>query len=129
MATRTPTRKSRTTEKTDAQVIEEIAQEADTTATTGDNEELRTEWDAQAWPDLDTMLAQKRELDARIKAERAKLPQMSKLERVIERQTADTGKWLVIHLRNRVAARVKAGQDLTEAVDAVLAQYRALLLP
>jgi hypothetical protein len=48
---------------------------------------------------------------------------------VIERQTADNGKWLVIHLRNRVAARVKAGQPLNEAVDAVRAQYRALLLP
>jgi hypothetical protein len=115
MTTRTPTRKTATTEETDAQAIAEIVAEADTTTTPA--------------ADLDTLIAQKRALDAQIKAARASQPTMSKLDRVIARQTADNGKWLTIHLRNRVAARVNAGQDMTEAVDAVLAQYRALLLP
>jgi hypothetical protein len=116
MTTKTATRKTTTDDKTDMQAIEEIVAQADTTTTT-------------PAPALDDLIAQKRALDAQIKAARASQPTMSKLERVIARQTADNGKWLTIHLRNRVAARVNAGQDLTTAVDAVLAQYRALLLP
>jgi hypothetical protein len=112
MTTKTATRKPVTVEIADAPVVAQIAQEADTTA-----------------PALTDLIAQKRALDAQIKAARDAMPQVSKLERVIAKQQADNGKWLTIHLRNRVAARVKAGQPTQDAVDAVLAQYRALLLP
>jgi hypothetical protein len=112
MTAKTPTRKPVTVEIADAPVVAQIAQEADTTA-----------------PALTDLIARKRALDEQIKAAKAAMPQVSKLERVIAKQTVDNGKWLVIHLRNRVAARVKAGQPMQDAVDAVLAQYRALLLP
>jgi hypothetical protein len=78
--------------------------------------------------DLDVMLAQKRALDEQIKAAKAAMPQLSKLERVIERQTANPDLWLRRKLWLRAVERAKAGQPPTEAVDAVLALYRSGML-
>lgn len=72
-------------------------------------------------------LAQLREEQRQLRNQ-LKAQQGSKLDRVIARQQSDPGKWLVVFLTHRVSARVAAGQPTPEAVDAVLAQYRALLL-
>jgi hypothetical protein len=77
---------------------------------------------------LDEMLAQKRVLDEQIKAAKAALPQLSKLDRVIRRQTSYPGKWVQHQLIGLVGQRVAAGQPTEEAADAVLAQYRAIVL-
>ena len=78
--------------------------------------------------DLATLVAQRKALDEQIKAAKVAAPKLSKLDSVIARQLANPTKWIAPGLASRVDARVKAGQPLTEAVDAVLAQYRAILL-
>ncbi len=79
---------------------------------------------------LEQMVAQRKQLDEAIKAHKAAMPKQSKLEIEIAKQAADNGgAWVAVVLGHRVDRRVRAGQPLVEAVDAVLAQYRALLLP
>jgi transcriptional regulator len=74
-------------------------------------------------PDLKTLQEQKRLLDAQIKEAKAAMPQVSRLESVIERQTATAR--TANKLAARVQARVKAGQPLQTALDEVFAVYRA----
>jgi len=74
-------------------------------------------------PDLKTLQEQKRILDAQIKAARDAQPKLSRLEALIERQTATPR--TANKLAARVQARVKAGQPLATAMDEVFATYRA----
>jgi hypothetical protein len=76
-----------------------------------------------ATPDLKTLQEQKRVLDQQIKEAKAAQPQLSRLESVIERQTATAR--TTNKLAARVQARVKAGQPLPTALDEVFATYRA----
>jgi len=78
--------------------------------------------------DLDSLIAQQRAINEQVKAAKAAMPTKSKLERVIERQANQPDLWLRRKLLLRVVERAKAGQDATEAVDAVLALYRSGLL-
>jgi transcriptional regulator len=52
----------------------------------------------------------------------------SPLDRVIAKQTANLTIWQVEKLTARVQARVEAGQSRDEAIDEVLATYRAAVL-
>jgi hypothetical protein len=63
---------------------------------------------------------------AKVAAAVAKLTQ-NPLERVVAQQTANPALIPVAQLSIRVADRVQAGQDLQAAIDAVFAQYRALV--
>jgi hypothetical protein len=74
-------------------------------------------------PDVKTLLEQKRILDAQIKEAKAAMPQVSRLESLIERQTATAR--TSNKLAARVQARVSLGQPLDEALDEVFATYRA----
>ncbi len=76
---------------------------------------------------LEQLVAQRKALDEQIKAAKAAQPNVSQLEKVIARQ-ATQPKWLVEVLTGRVSARVKAGQSPEGAIDAVLHQYRVLIL-
>lgn len=79
---------------------------------------------------LEQLKAQRKALNDAIKAEEAKHPKQSKLDVEIAKQDADGGgAWVAVVMGHRVDRRVRAGQPLVEAVDAVLSQYRALLLP
>lgn len=79
--------------------------------------------------DLTALIERKRQLDAQIKAARAAQPTLSKLERVIDRQSRVYGKWVAANLAERTAARVQAGQDPAQALDAVVEFYKALAQP
>lgn len=83
------------------------------------------------------------ELNAQLKATREQLAQLklqakaerdankdsrTKLERVVARQAADPGKWLRHNITARALGRARAGQPIEQAIDEVLAQYRALML-
>jgi transcriptional regulator len=74
-------------------------------------------------PDLKTLQEQKRLLDTQIKEAKAAMPKLTRLESVIERQTATAR--TANKLAARVQARVKAGQPLDVALDEVFATYRA----
>jgi hypothetical protein len=67
---------------------------------------------------LEFLMAEKVRVDAALKAARAAMPQVTKLERVIAKQaTQET--WLPVNLAKRVANRVKAGQDQETAIKEV----------
>jgi hypothetical protein len=74
--------------------------------------------------DLDTLKAQRKALDASIKAAKAALPKLSPLEKAIEQQTAHPAD---VILRTKVAIRIKAGQPRADAIAAVLELTRAWL--
>ena len=76
---------------------------------------------------LEFLMAEKVRVDAALKAAKAALPQVSKLERVIARQAAQEV-WLPVNLAKRVAARVKAGQLSGVAIDEVFEALRAATL-
>ena len=67
---------------------------------------------------LEFLMAEKVRVDEALKAARAAMPQLSKLDRVIAKQaTQET--WLPVNLANRVTNRVKAGQDQETAIKEV----------
>jgi hypothetical protein len=71
---------------------------------------------------LEFLMAEKGRVDAALKAAKAALPQVTKLERVIAKQAAQEV-WLPVNLAKRVAARVKAGQLQGVAMDEVLLTF------
>lgn len=73
---------------------------------------------------LDTLRAQKRELEAQIKAAKAAQTSQSKLEKVTAWQEAHKLDITTARVAARVTARIRAGQDREEAITAVMAQYR-----
>jgi hypothetical protein len=74
---------------------------------------------------LADLTAQRRALDAQIKAARAAQPKQSALDALIARQNANLTKWLPETLTTRVLARVRLGQPADEALDAVFAVYHS----
>src|SRR5260370_9382083 len=65
---------------------------------------------------LEFLMAEKVRVDAALKAAKAALPQVTKLERVIAKQ-APQEVWLPVNLAKRVAARRKPGQLHALALD------------
>ncbi|HEV8192983.1 MAG TPA: hypothetical protein VGP82_16070 [Ktedonobacterales bacterium] len=51
----------------------------------------------------------------------------TKLEREIDRQNGNPGKWVMTHLTNRLRQHVEAGQPKAEAIDELMRQYHTLL--
>lgn len=72
---------------------------------------------------LEFLMAEKVRVDAALKAAKAALPAVSKLELVIAKQAAQET-WLPENLAKRVLARVKAGQDQGQAMEEVFAFLR-----
>src|SRR5260370_39406991 len=67
---------------------------------------------------LEFLMAEKVRVDAALKAAKAAMPQVTKLERVIAKQAAQEV-WLPGDLAKRVGARVKGGQLQGVAIDEV----------
>ena len=107
MTTKTTTRKTTTDETLVAQVVAETPQSPLA---------------------LDELIAQKRALDAQIRAAKDAMPKLSKLDRIIARQAAVPTIWVPRTLHTRVRERYNAGQPYAEAVAEVLEVYRAILL-
>jgi len=77
--------------------------------------------------ELANLVAQQRELAAKIKELRAARTTESALDRVIARQSTNFTKWLPLGLEMRVRARVRAGQPVADAIEAVFTAYRAIV--
>jgi hypothetical protein len=72
---------------------------------------------------LEFLMAEKVRVDAALKAARAAMPEVTKLERVIAKQ-ASQETWLPVNLAKRVMARMAAGQDQGQAMEEVFAFLR-----
>jgi len=72
---------------------------------------------------LEFLMAEKVRVDAAIKAAKATMPQLTKLDHVIAKQ-ATQEVWLPVNLAKRVMARMAAGQDQGQAMEEVFAFLR-----